>query len=213
MIVVIGALRLRGSGADADAAGLAASIATAAAGEGSGVEVIARIGDDPPGDAVMLALARHGVGHVAVLRDPARATRVAVADTDERPDIETAESERTDGPPAADAPPLEPVLEGPDANLALRYLPQLGVIVAVHATPDVLSEAVAAASWAETALIVVVPAGATVPEGLPASAVTLEIDDADDSAAGAAVGRYAAALDRGVPAREAYHALLATMTG
>jgi len=204
MIVVIGSLRLRGSDDDAEPAGLAASIATAAAADGATVEVIARVGDDPAGDALLLALARRRVGHVAVLRDPARATP-AVADA---VDVEPA----PDGEDAHPAPARhDPTLEAADVDLALRYLPQVGVIVAVHAIDDVLSVAIAATSWAETALIVVVPSGASVPAGLPESAVTLEIDDQDESAAGEPVGRYAAALDRGVPARDAHDALVVSL--
>ena len=59
MIAVIGTPRLRGTGSDADVAGLAAAIAAAAAAAGSRVELIGKLGDDSPGDAVLLALARH----------------------------------------------------------------------------------------------------------------------------------------------------------
>jgi sugar/nucleoside kinase (ribokinase family) len=204
MIVVIGSLRLRGSGANADVAGLAASIASAAAADGSIVEVITRLGDDPAGDAVGLALTRRHIGHVAVLRDPARPTAVAGTDGEER-----------DPAPAEDDPEntmdLAPRLEAEDANLALRYLPQISVIVAVHLAGDVLLEAVDAASWAETALLVVVPPGADVPDGLPKTAVTLAVEDSSDSAIGGSIGRYAAALDRGETARDAYDALVASV--
>ena len=44
------------------------------AARGSTVEIVGRAGEDPDGDALMLALARAGIGHVAVLRDPAHAT-------------------------------------------------------------------------------------------------------------------------------------------
>ena len=207
MIVVIGSIRLRGSGADADAAGLASEIAIGAAGADARVEVITRVGDDPAGDAVLLALARHKVGHVAVLRDAGSATEV-VSDPDEAasPDPDT---DRTDDRAATRGSLLEPA----DANLALRYLPEMGVIVAVHLDAAVLAEAVAAASWAEASLVVVVPGGAGVPPGVPQDAVTLELDDSDDSSAGGSIGRYAAALDRGDAAREAYDALIASVSG
>jgi hypothetical protein len=89
----------------------------------------------------------------------------------------------------------------------------MGVIIAVHVDAAVLAEAVAAASWGDTSLIVVVPPAAGVPSGLPDDAVTLELDDPDDSSAGAAIGRYAAALDRGDAARDAYDALIASVSG
>ena len=208
MIVVIGGLRLRGSGDDFDAAGLVSSVATAAAGGDARVEVIARLGDDPAGDAVLLSLARQKVGHVAVLRDPAKGTIVVPDDAAEPQDPVAPDTPDTPAAPAA----LEgPLLEAADANLALRYLPQVGVIVAIHLPDDVLAEAIAAASWAETSLIVIVPSGASVPTGLPPTAVTLEIDDQDEWAAGAEVGRYAAALDRGEAARDAFEALVASV--
>ena len=204
MIVVIGSLRLRGAGDDAEAVGLAASIAAAAATDGALVEVIARVGDDPPGDSLLLSLARHHVGHVAVLRDPARSTVVTPATTD----IDVAGTAVEE-----DAASVEgPRLEAADANLALRYLPQASVIVAVHLADDVLAEAIDGASWAESALVVVVPPQGGVPGGLPANAVTLEVEDTDGSAAGGAIGRYAAALDRGETPRDAYDGLVAAVS-
>lgn len=204
MIVVIGSLRLRGSGEAADVAGLTASIASAAAAEGSVVEVITRLGDDPAGDTVALALTRRRVGHVAVLRDPTRPTAIALTDADER-DPAPADGDEHDPDDAA------PRLEAEDANLALRYLPQIGVIVTVHVDDDVLLEAVDAASWAQTALLVVVRPGSDVPHGLPATAVTLAVEDSADAPGGEPIGRYAAALDRGEPARDAYDALVASV--
>lgn len=206
MIVVIGSLRLRGSGPDAEAAGLAASIAAAAAASpGTRVELIGKLGDDPAGDAVLLSLARHGVGHVALLRDPARRTTTIASAGDEAIDADA------DGDPATE--PVDggdaPTLEAADVGLALRYLPEIAVIVAVHLPADVLVEAAAAAGWAETSLLVIVPADDTPPDGLPERAVTLAAADEDESAVGAAIGRYAAALDRGEPADAAYDTLIA----
>lgn len=206
MIVVIGSVRLRGSDADADAAGLASAIAIGAAADDARVEVIARLGDDPAGDAVLLALARHRVGHVAVLRDAGSATEV-VADADDQAAPDAGATEE----PAPAWTPRGPGLEPADANLALRYLPEMGVVVAVHLDLGVLAEAVAAAAWADASLIVVVPPGSGVPAGVPSDAVTLELDDPDDSAAGTAIGQYAAALDRGDAARDAYDALIASV--
>ncbi len=208
MIVVIGSLRLRGSGPDADVAGLAGSIAVAAAADGQRVELVGRLGDDPAGDAVLLALARLGVGHVAMLRDPSRPTRVV-------PDEAEDEPSDPDASVAVADPSLEPpgpALDAADLDLALRYLPELAVIAAVHLDGDVLATAVAATGWAETSLIVVVPADAAAPDGLPEGAVTLAVADEDESGAGALIGRYAAALDRGEPGEQAYTDLVAAVS-
>jgi hypothetical protein len=214
VIGVVGTPRLRGSGSDADVAGLAAAIAVAAAAAGSRVELIGKVGDDPPGDVVLLALARHFVGHVATLRDPARPTPV-ISDAEEQPDIVVSDP----APPASTALPVPatsveqgPVLEAADVGLALRYLPELAVIVTVLASPDVVDEAVAASGWAETALIVVVSPEAAAPEGLPDAATVVAVADDDDleGGAGAAIGRYAAAIDQGEPGSEAYAELVAT---
>jgi hypothetical protein len=208
VIVVIGSLRLRGSGPDADAAGLAASIAAAAAAEGARVELIGKLGDDPAGDAVLLSLARHDVGHVALLRDLGRVT-TTVEETDEPIDADAG-----DGPPAASGDVADaPTLDAADVGLALRYLPEIAVIVPVHLPTDVLAEAIAAAGWAETSLVVVVPADDEPPDGLPGRAVTLAAADEDESAVGQAIGRYAAALDRGEPADAAHETLRAAARG
>jgi hypothetical protein len=206
VIAVIGTPRLRGTGPEADVAGLAAAIAAAAAAGGSRVEFIGKTGDDPAGDAILLAMARHFVGHVATLRDPARPTPVIPAE-DEPIDV--------DGVPQAAPQPAAkagPALEAADVGLALRYLPELAVIVTVHVTPGVIDEAVAASSWAETSLIVVLRPEEPVQEGLPEQAVVVAVADDDDIGAGAgsAIGRYAAALDQGEPAAEAFDALVAS---
>ena len=216
MIAVIGTPRLQGEGPDADVAGLAASIAAAAAGAGSRVELVGKVGDDPAGDTVLLALARHQVGHVATLRDPARMTPIVTV-VDDPADLDI-DVDANAAPDATDkssqAPAAPPVLEAADVSLAMRYLPELAVIVTVHVAPDVVAEAVAAAGWARTGLIVVVDPAADPPEVLPAGALAIAIADHDElgAGAGAAIGRYAAALDRGEPADAAYAELKATGT-
>jgi sugar/nucleoside kinase (ribokinase family) len=194
-------------------AGLAAAIAVAAAAAGSRVELIGKVGDDPSGDAALLALASHFVGHVATLRDPARPTPV-IAAAEEPANIVVTDP----APPAATEAPApvsateSPVLDAADVGLALRYLPELAVIVTVHASPEVVEEAVAASGWAQTALIVVVSPDAAAPEGLPeaATAVAVADDDELEGGAGAAIGRYAAAIDQGEPGSAAYAELVAT---
>ena len=205
MIAVIGIPRLHGEGPEAEVAGLAAAIAVGTAAAGSRVELIGKVGNDPSGDAVLLALANRHVGHVATLRDPARATPVIPA-ADEPPDIDGSDGELPASSPEA------PVLEAADVGLALRYLPELAVIVTVHTTPDVVEEAVAASGWAQTALIVVVSPDAAAPDGVPETATVVAVADDDEleAGAGAAIGRYAAALDQGERASEAYAELIAT---
>ena len=216
MIAVIGTPRLQGQGADADVAGLAASIAVAAAAAGSRVELVGKIGDDPAGDAALIAFNRHGVGHVATLRDPARMTPV-VPPVDDPADVDMDAdpgAEPAAGDPGAEAAVAAPVLEAADVGLAMRYLPELAVIVTVHVAPEVVAEAVAAADWARTSLIVVVDPAADPPDGLPTGAVAIAVADHDElgAGAGAAIGTYAAALDRGDAADAAYAELKATGT-
>ena len=55
------------------AGGPAAAAALAAATAGSTVQLVARVADDPDGDAMLLHLAGAGVSHVATLRQPAAA--------------------------------------------------------------------------------------------------------------------------------------------
>ena len=106
MIVVIGALGLRGTIDEPAPDGLAPEIARAAAVAGARVELISKAGDDPAGDAVLLALAREGVGHVATLRDPARLTPVRP-----RPDEPTDPAD-----PSVDSPPTGDVEGASDAG-------------------------------------------------------------------------------------------------
>ena len=208
MIAVIGIPRLQGAGTDADAAGLAASIAAGAAAAESRVELVGKIGDDDAGDAVLLALSRRGVGHVATLRDPAHPTPVAAGDDDADLD-DDGDGATPPGPQGQESP----ALEAADVGLALRYLPELGVIVTVHVAPDVVAEAASAAGWARTGLIVVVDGASEIPDGLPDDALALAAEDGDDlGGIGAAIGRYAASLDQGRPADAAYAELVAAGT-
>ena len=216
MIAVIGTPRLQGHGQDADVAGLVASIAVAAAAAERRVELVGKVGDDPAGDSVLLALARHRVGHVATLRDPARMTPV-VAPFDDAADLvidDATEPESDTGGAPSPARTAAPVLDAGDVGLAMRYLPELAVIVTVHVAPEVVAEAVAAAGWARTGLIVVVDPAADPPEGLPVGSLAIAVADDDElgAGAGAAIGRYAAAIDRGEPADAAYAELKATGT-
>lgn len=215
MIVVIGALGLRGTIDEPAPDGLAPEIARAAAAAGARVELISKAGDDPAGDAVLLALAREGVGHVATLRDPARLTPVRPRpDEPTDPADPSVDSEAAAADPAgraatAAADDPEPTLDAADISLALRYLTDFEVLVAVHASTDLLAEATAAASWSGARLVAVVEPDSDVPAGLPADALVVAAAADDAAGVGARIGRYAAALSRGDDAAAAYRELTA----
>ena len=103
------------------------------------------------------------------------------------------------------ATPDGPALEPADLELALRYLADVGVLVVAEHDPALTGVAVEAAAWNHAALVVLLRAGASVPDGLPAEATVLASPDADpDGAFGSLVGAYAAALDRGVDPATAF---------
>lgn len=222
VIVVIGALGLRGSLEEPEPDGLAPAIACAAAAAGARVELISKAGDDPAGDAVLLALARAGVGHVATLRDPSRLTPVR-AQTDEPTD--PAADEGTEGPTEAGGdgesgavaeqdPPanLRPTLDAADVSLALRYLTDFEVLVTVHPSSELLAEAVSATGWTGARLVVVLEPEGDVPTGVPGDALVVAAAADDAEGVGARIGRYAAALSRGDDAAAAYRDLTAAPT-
>lgn len=207
MIAVIGSVALGTTGSEATAVGLTASIAVEAGRSGSRVELVGKVGDDAAGDTVLIALNRLGVGHVAILRDASHPTPAtgdepsAAIDLDPGPET---------GAPTTDIGSSgAPALDAADVGLALRYLPELAVIVAVHQPEDVLREAAAASRWAETSLIVVVAPNEIAPAFLPDGALVVAAEAAAESAPGASIGRYAAAIDQGMPARQAFDDLLA----
>jgi hypothetical protein len=218
VIVVIGAIGLRGTIEEPAIDGLAPEIARAAAAAGARVELISKAGDDPAGDAVLLALARAGVGHVATLRDPARLTPVRPQpDEPTDPADPAAEAEidlASEGDVGAtgepdSAPEAPPTLDAADIALALRYLTDFEVLVAVHASSDLLAEAVVAAGWTGARLVVVVESDTDIPAGVPADALVVAAAADDAEGVGARIGRYAAALSRGDDAATAYRDLTA----
>jgi ribokinase len=214
VIVIVGGLGWRGT-PPAAPAGRACGVALAAAARGARVELVGRVGEDPAGESLLLALARAGVGHAAVLRDPVRATPVS-SSAETAPDDDAEASPMGDGTPVAVPPATAdgPRLEGADVDLAVRYLEPSGVMVV---TDDVPSEALAAcvesAHYAELRLVVLVapsgrgPGGA--PSGLPDTATVLAAPEAGGGESGAfelLVGAYAAALDAGAEPVEAFRA-------
>lgn len=222
MIVVVGQPVLRNLGDRVVAAGSAARIATAAAAGGSSVQLVGKVGEDPDGDVLVLALAAAGVGHVALLRDPSRRTPRLVSSAREVGETgETEEAgegafdEALDGEPeparieptdAADRPALDPG----DIDLGLRYLTEFSVLVVAVPVDDAVASIVsAAAGWASAALIVLVDEGATPTTGLPPDAIVLQAPPPDpDGPFDILVGDLAASIDRGVPAGDAFRDLL-----
>ncbi len=229
VIVVIGCPGYRspdGNAPDA-AAGTAADIARAAVAAGARVELVGKIGDDATGDALVLALARDGIGHAALLRDPAHGTPVAAA-VDPAQAAGDGEDALAGGDalrPADQAPrglgpdgllPAEvsrrPSLDAADLSLGLRYLTDYQVVtVAVtldERTCQVVSEA---AAFAGASIVALVEPGSMPPPGLEGATV-FEAPELDpDGVFASMVGRYAAALEAGQPAAEAFAA--ATMSG
>lgn len=179
-------------------------IAVAVAGHGHPVEFVGTAGEDEAGDALLSALARARVGHVAVLRKAGARTPMVVATDDhadssvETPsalDVAESDSATTAGPSQGIAVPLD----AGDVDLALRYLIEFGVLVlASGVDPEVARVVANAASWAAARLIVVVPADEQEPAGLPLDAIVFAAPNTDpDGVFAATVGSFAAALDDG----------------
>lgn len=204
MIVVLGRPRVYRPEPDGDLApgGLAVELALAAARAGAQVELVGAIGDDPEGDRIVIELGRGGVGHAALMRDPATRTPLITQ--------------------ARDARPL-PRLEAADVELGLRYMHECRVLV-ISAELDAAALAAAqeAADFHSAAVVMVANAGTVDPE-LLGDAVTLlerpvaedeEAEDdavvvaADDAAFGAFVAEYTVRLDRGEAPAKAFAAAL-----
>ena len=194
MIAVVGLPAWAGSpDGEGSAAGLAVAVAAAAHARGAAVELAGKIGDDGAGDAVVVALGRLGIGHAALLRDPAHATPVLAAAEEESDEASRAgadvatvdagpaigeESDR--GAPSPDEigptllpadPAQRPGLDAADLDLALRYLPGPTTVVLADPMPDAaITAAMEAAAFAGARLIVLVPAGGAVPDATAAQA-------------------------------------------
>jgi hypothetical protein len=203
VIVVVGSPHLRFRESKQQAAGPTVGIAAAAAAAGADVELVGKIGDDPAGEVILLDLAGRGIGHVAILRDPTRAT----PETTDADGADSAEAEPFEDPSDVPEPPATaegPTLEPADIELALRYLPDYRVLVVAESlASDALQVVLAASRWSGAAMILVVPQGSE-PLDLPdATILEAPADDPDDAFA-SVVGGYAAALDRGEEPAEAF---------
>jgi hypothetical protein len=122
-------------------------------------------------------LERAGVGHAALLREPAARTPVEGAE-----------------------PALSLGLA--DVELALRYLPDFRVIVAADALPDPVGEIVAEAARYGGAHRVLIGGRATADDGVTQLAAPAQ----GDGAFAAFVGRYATFLDAGQSPADAFAA-------
>ena len=194
MIVVVGTPAWRAA-EPAAPAGRACEIALEAARAGSRVELVGRAGDDAAGAALLIALAGQGIGHVAMLRDPARAT--PIVEPAPANDALADEIPADDGAPAA-AGSAGPRLDPEDVELGLQYLTGFDVlVVSDDAPPAVLPACVEAARFAGARLVVAVAASEEAPADVPSDATVLAAPDGEGEAFARLVGRYAAALDRG----------------
>ena len=137
----------------------------------------------------MVALAKAGVGHVAVLRDPSHQTGVGI-----------------------DPPLLEPA----DVSLGLQYLTTFRVLVVADDVPAaVVPVAAEAAGFAGAHLVLLVPAG---PAGGSRettaggdATVLAAPKGGDDGAFARLVGAYAAGVDGGADPAGAFSAAVAAV--
>jgi hypothetical protein len=189
--------------------GLGVEVALALGRAEVAVELVGSVGDDPEGDRVVVELGRAGVGHAALLRDPATRT----------PPLGEAEAER----------PL-PRLDAADIELGLRYISDCRVLVLAEDLDEAArAQALEAAAYHGAAAIVVASAGSVEPGALDDGVTLLErptlaIADEDgeeadvpqDARAMAAqeatfaglVAEYARRLDRGEAPADAFMAAL-----
>lgn len=198
VIVIVGSPIGRIVDGRVEASGVAARAALAAAAAGATAQVVGRVGDDPDADRLLMTLATGGVGHVAILRDPARATPI---ESEPTLDLDPSDEEPS---AALDARPIE--LDAADVELGLRYLTDYRVVVLVPPVgPEVLAVVVDAAGWAGARLVVVTDRAESTGTGLPADAIVIEGPDADpDGDFATLLGRLAAALDGGVEPATAF---------
>ncbi len=107
-------------------------------------------------------------------------------------------------------PDERPRLEAADIELALRYLPDVRVIVVAEAIDEASARVVAEeAAGAGAEVIVIVASGTRVPDAL-VGATVLEAPPSDpDGAFTRLVGAFAAALDAGASPAEAFRSTAA----
>ena len=192
MIVVVGSPAAKRRGGVVVPAGRSGSISVAAAQGGNPVQLVGRVGDDDLGDELVLALARGGIGHAAVLRDAAHATPALAPD-------DWGDEGEVDAPMAVATP--RSGLDAADIALGLRYLTDFSVLViADRLDPAARRAAIEAGRFAGARVIAIVEPGDAWSE--PVDDV-FEAPPGDGAAFAAVIGRYAAALHSGVAASQA----------
>ena len=185
------------------AGGLAVEVAASARRRGSEVELVGKVGNDGAGDAVVVALGRLGVGHAALLRDPMLPTPV-LAPTPADDSAAEVDADTPEGRLLPEDPAARPGLDAADIDLALKFLPQSGVVVLAGPLADsAVAAAVEGAAFAGAHLIVLVQAGSMLP-AIPAEATVLETPPDDDGSFGRMVGLFAGGLDAGADAAAAF---------
>jgi hypothetical protein len=187
VIVVLGRPGLTADGHLARSAG---RIALAAAAAGGRVELVGSVGDDADGERVALELGVAGIGHAALLRDPAGTT----------PRLDA------DGVESAGALPR---LDRGDVDLGLRYVPECRVLVAAEPLDSAGLAVVAEAATYHGAALIVLSAPGAAPAELPEGTTLLELPEHDEGAFAALVGRYAARLAASQTPSEAWQAAVA----
>lgn len=189
MIVVVGrpslvlaAPPLSPEGGEVRPGGRASRIALAAAERGAAVQLVGSIGDDEAGDSIAVALGQGGVGHAALLRDPAART------------------------PRDDAPEEpSPRLEARDVQLGLSYLSDFRVLVlAEPLPPDAQRAALDASDYQGAAVIAVVGPDGRGAEALGEQVTVLEAPEPEGPPFAELIAAYAVALDRGADPAAAF---------
>jgi hypothetical protein len=172
-------------GGEVRSGGRASRIALAAAHCGAEVQLMGTIGDDDAGDAIAVGLGQAGVGHAALLRDPA------------------ARTPREDGPDQ----PASPRLGAGDVQLGLSYLSDFRVLVlAEPLPPDAQRAALEAADYQGAAVIAVVGREGRGAEALGEQATVLEAPEPEGPPFAELIAVYAVELDRGVDPAAAFEA-------
>jgi pfkB family carbohydrate kinase len=185
--------------------GLASRVALAAAEAGSAVELVGRVGDDPTGDSLLLALTRAGVGHAAVLRDPARATPLVAVSIDGADEVAPDDDADPMAKPATADDPRLPILDAADLELGLRYVPDYHVLVVAHPIAGAALRTVDDAASYAGAHLVLLTKDPAVAGGLTTRAATvLDVPDDDDGAFAQVVAAYAVRLDLGAAPADAF---------
>lgn len=174
MIIVLGRPSIEDGPIGPLPAGIGATIAMAIAAVGGRVELVGTLGDDAPGDAVAIALARAGVGHAALLRVPGTTT------------------------PRGGTTDMPARLDAADVELGLRYLTDYRVLIVADPVPaDVLAIAADAAAYAGASLVVVVGHGERPMATIGSAATVLEAPDDALGPFAVAVAGYALAIEAG----------------